>query len=644
LSRFHRSVTFASALAISTLFFAGRAAADDAVVQGTVTWDVVHAAAGTISLFGQTFGARVEVPLVINPGGLSGSYTTTLPTDDYGAFVAVGDCAAAATEEDTFTCPNWLFLSATALTSVIGAGPFEIDVSPPAGFGAVAASGTATLNGSQVVGGTASFGYFQNDASASISAHATSAVDVNGHYAAPVGSGFVFASVEVQQGNCAITQFLFASASDVPAGSNLVLDTSGDGLPPAPAAGAINLDFGVTGVADALGRFGVSFVAPEQDCGGGWNDPHLFDVLAGAYPMAHFDTGSTAISPGTYRIFGDFSRHPSPTVRTDYQYADRNVTVASSQTAEADFRFAPAFVRGTALLDWSQFGPLSTTNDPPGLRFEASAPVPSGSIANPDSTWTISDDATGVHNYTFELPIDPARSWSFSGAFFSFFLADGTFLNLSMIPGVSTRDVAAPVPPLAAGQSTSYDLTNLLKVKMGHVEFAPRTQPGFGPFLTDTSFEVVPGLGVRYEFARGVAPFGAPSALTTVTSGQKSFDADWFDASFNPLHESVTLDVRPTETVSLTDSAPRLDDVQPVPGIICKQSVKVTGRATDPDRIASVTVNGVEADVKNDGTFTRNITIPAGDSVLVVRAADRLGNSIVRSRPLHRNGNNTGCN
>jgi hypothetical protein len=93
----------------------------------------------------------------------------------------------------------------------------------------------------------------------------------------------------------------------------------------------------------------------------------------------------------------------------------------------------------------------------------------------------------------------------------------------------------------------------------------------------------------------------------------------------------------------MTESASHLDNVLPVPGTICAPNVKVTGTATDPDRIASVTVNGVEADVKDDGSFSRSIKIPVGDSTIVVRAADRKGNQLVRSRPVHRNANDSGC-
>jgi hypothetical protein len=638
-----RSVLATGVLALSTLTFANRAAADSNVVHGVVTWNVVNAAAGTVTLNAQTLGQSFEVPLEIDAGGFSATYTTSLPSDDYGVIVAVGDCAAASTQQGSFSCDNRLAFSKSAVVAV-GGGDTEIDLALPAAFGAVAASGTATLSGAPVPG-TATFFYFYGDETTFVSGAARVPIDGSGHYAATSGSGFVFVSADVQQATCVITQSLSASASDVPAGTALTLDVSGDALPPAPPPGRIHLDFGVTGVPDAVGSFSSDQSNPQIDCAGGSNTPVLFNVPAGSYEMGDF-SGAPAITPGTYEIGGAFERPNIPNARVSYNFPNRNVTVASGQTAELDFRFAAAFVRGAMVLDWSQFGPLSTDDPLNTSNFDlfALAAVPPGAFASDQSFWAVIDDATGVHNYSFELPINSALHWSFNGVLFALFLADGSFLNYTARPGVTAPGQATPVPPLGAGQSVSYDMTALVKVAVGHIEFAPHVQPGFGPFLNGTGFEVVTGLGVRQDFVHSVAPFGTPGVFATLIPGQHTIDADWFDASFNPLHDSLVLDVRPNETVSLTESAPHLDDVQPVPGTVCKQSLKVTGRATDPDRIASVTVNGTEADVKSDGSFSRTVSIPTGDSILVVRAADRAGNVIVRRRPLHRNADNSGCN
>jgi hypothetical protein len=117
---------------------------------------------------------------------------------------------------------------------------------------------------------------------------------------------------------------------------------------------------------------------------------------------------------------------------------------------------------------------------------------------------------------------------------------------------------------------------------------------------------------------------------------------NWFDPAFSQLSDTLSLDVRPTETVMLTDSAPHVDALQPVPGDVCNKKVEVTDQASDPDGIALVTINGVDAKVKKKGgSFKMKIDLPVGDSLLTVRATDVLGNSITRQRPLHRP---AGCN
>jgi hypothetical protein len=643
MKRVRRMVACAAVFAASMVAFAAPAAADTAV-HGTVSWDVVHATSGQVTLYGQTQYQAVQVPLVIDPSGLSASYTAnvTVP-DDYAMFVVLGDCPDAATG-NAYLCPEFMYLSGNTITTVTGA-TMELDLAPPAGFGPVAASGTATLSGAPAVGGTVQFYYSASDASSSIFGSAMVSIDGSGHYAATVGSGSVGVDVQPIQASCVANQtlFLFNSADNVAAGSTITLDTSGDGLPPAPPPGAIHVDFGVAGVPDAIGRFFTNPTFETEDCAGGWNAPELWDVPAGSYLMASSFSGSTSISPGTYTPDVSFSRPTDPSVQAGYQYPDRAITVAPGQTAEADYRFSAAFLNVKAPIDWNQFGALDPYNSS-DLQFAAYSSAPAGSQLGAGSTYSIFAGG-GVQSYTFQMPIDPALHWTFYGVTFAIYSADGTFKNIGLVPGLYTvNGTPSPVPPLSAGQSTSYDFTALAKLGVGHVEYAPRALPAYGPYINGNGSQVVPGQGIQLEYVFYSTPYGSPSATFTVMPGQQTLTASWYDPNFNILSDSLNLDIRPNESVSLSDSAPHLDNVQPAPGNVCVATFKVTGVATDPDRVAGVTVNGVEADVKDDGSFSRSIKIPVGDSTIVVRATDRNGAVIVRSRPVHRNADNSGCN
>ena len=623
------------------MFAFANAAAANTVVHGTVSWDVLHASSGSVTLYGQTQGQSVEAPLVINASGFYGTYSVSVPVaDDYSLSAAVGDCPDAATG-NAYLCNDWANLATATPTTVTGAS-VKIDFNPPAGFGPVAASGTATLSGTPAIGGSAQFSYFASDATASVQGVATVSINGKGHYSATVGSGFVSVFVQPKQVACIKTQSLSNSNSNVAAGTSITLDVSGDALPAAPPPGAIRVRFGVTGVSDAIGQFETTPDLGQQDCAGGWSDPELFSVTAGSYLMASGFSGSTAISPGTYTPSGRFNRPAAANVRNEYDYPQLPVTVKSGQTVDADYRFAAAFVHIQAPIDWSQFGALDP-NQQSNVFFSANSSAPAGALIGASTSYSIFA-ASGLQNYVVQMPIDPALHWSFAGAQFALYSADGTFKNIELVPGICSVTSPAPaVPPVTAGHSANYDLTALAKVGVGHLEFAPRTPPASGPFLDGNGSEVVTGQGIRIEYLHYNAPFGATSATATVMPGQQTLSASWYDANFNALSDSLNLDIRPNESVSLSESAPHVDNVQPVPGNVCVATFKVTGTATDPDRVASVTVNGVEADVKSDGSFSRSIKIPVGDSTIVVRATDRKGNVIVRTRPIHRNANNSGC-
>jgi hypothetical protein len=643
-------IACAAGLAATMFAFASPAAADTPppppTVHGVVSWDVVHATAGYVTLFGQTQFQIAQVPLVVDPSGLSGSYTTTVPVEDnYSLFVMIGDCPDAATG-NAFMCDQFMYLSSNPPFPFATAGQTtEMDFIPPDGFGPVAASGNAKLSGTNAIGGTAQFSFLASDAKSSIEGFVTVPIDGSGNYSATIGSGFsVGVGVQPQQVACVVQQYLSTFTSDVAAGSSVELDVSGDALPPAPAPGAIHLDFGVTGVAGVVGTFYQPVFFGQEDCAGGWNDPQLIDVPAGAYLMPSLFSGSTSMSPGPYQPIASFvGPNTDPNVQLQYSYPDRTVTVTSGQTTEADYRIAAAFLNINAPIDWGQFGALDLGQS--NLQFAAYSSAPPGSQFGAASLYNVYVGG-GVQTYAFQMPIDPTLQWGFAGATFVLFSADDNeFKNINLIPGVfSPTGTVPPVPALAPGRSANYDFTALAKIGAGYLEYAPKAQPFYGPFLNGNGSQVVAGQGLQLETLHYNTPFGAPAATATVMPGQQTLSVSWYDSNFNILNDSVNLDIRPNETVSMSENAPHLDNVLPVPGNICTPSLKVTGIATDPVQGLDVTVNGVDANVRNDGSFSSNVKIPVGDSTIVVRATDRNGNVIVRTRPIHRNADNSGCN
>src|SRR6187397_2108312 len=75
------------------LLWAVPALAEDVTLSGTVTWDVVNAQSGYVLVFGLSeVGFSAQVPLDVDAGGHSGTYSLAVPPDDYVVYVNVGAC------------------------------------------------------------------------------------------------------------------------------------------------------------------------------------------------------------------------------------------------------------------------------------------------------------------------------------------------------------------------------------------------------------------------------------------------------------------------------------------------------------------------------------------------------------------------
>ena len=78
--------------------------------------------------------------------------------------------------------------------------------------------------------------------------------------------------------------------------------------------------------------------------------------------------------------------------------------------------------------------------------------------------------------------------------------------------------------------------------------------------------------------------------------------------------------------------------------IVEAKRIQVTGRATDADGIFEITVNGIEANVTENGNFTANVPLKYGKNDLIVKATDMKQSSSTKTFTIKRksaNNNNT---
>ncbi|PWG04373.1 caspase family protein [Polaribacter aquimarinus] len=74
--------------------------------------------------------------------------------------------------------------------------------------------------------------------------------------------------------------------------------------------------------------------------------------------------------------------------------------------------------------------------------------------------------------------------------------------------------------------------------------------------------------------------------------------------------------------------------------IVEAKRIQVRGRATDTDGIFEITVNGVEANVSDDGTFTANVPLKYGKNDLIVTATDMKQSSSTKTFTIKRKSKN----
>ncbi len=74
--------------------------------------------------------------------------------------------------------------------------------------------------------------------------------------------------------------------------------------------------------------------------------------------------------------------------------------------------------------------------------------------------------------------------------------------------------------------------------------------------------------------------------------------------------------------------------------IVKTKRIQVRGKATDADGIFEITVNGIEANVSDDGTFIANVPLKYGKNDLVVKATDMKQSSSTKTFTIKRNSPN----
>jgi uncharacterized protein YfaP (DUF2135 family) len=121
----------------------------------------------------------------------------------------------------------------------------------------------------------------------------------------------------------------------------------------------------------------------------------------------------------------------------------------------------------------------------------------------------------------------------------------------------------------------------------------------------------------------------APSTVTASAEGSVTFYAWAKDAAGN-----VSASKSATVTVSLTTvTLPTLTVSTLADGSFTNQAtVNVSGDASDPDGIQSVTVNGQAVTVNADGSFSTALALVAGSNAITVVATDTTGSQQTESR------------
>jgi hypothetical protein len=221
-----------------------------------------------------------------------------------------------------------------------------------------------------------------------------------------------------------------------------------------------------------------------------------------------------------------------------------------------------------------------------------------------------------------------------------------TFATLSFQCSDATSGISfCPAPSVASGEGTGLIFKAKTADKAGHEKEVSVTLniDGTAPNLIVNSFAPLVRTspltlsGTAHDAASGLASVtcnGQAATLSgdsfscsaTLARGGNSIRIAAVDKVGNLTQQSIA--------VTLDNVAPSLALDAPLAGqTLNAASVEVSGGATDDDAVASVTVNGANVTLAEDGTFVTTVALGEGTNSIVVAAKDPAGNttSVTRS-------------
>ena len=333
-------------------------------------------------------------------------------------------------------------------------------------------------------------------------------------------------------------------------------------------------------------------------------------------------------NPGTWSLYAYAYQQTDDGGTSYYQFPYVYVTVAPGEDLTGiDFDLDPAYMEGTLTLgDWRS--PSSSS-----VYVYASGSNGAGSQYYKSLT-------SGVPETTpYCLFLDPDVSWPSVSLGVSNYYYEGSNSSYNSVSGYIAN---SGIPDLEAGDTHTQDF-DLLDFNASTLTLN-LTVAGGG----NLSYPQVTASGTYYDedgnyvystYANGSSGQSNVSEGTvTLTLAPGTYDisasayvnGSW--TTFGVLNDYV---VEPGDVIEQDLSAPALVITSPAPGSVfeCHTDVTVSGTATDPSGVDSVTVNGTEVDVDEDGNFETVLeNLDSGTHTVEITATDTLGNSVTIQR------------
>jgi hypothetical protein len=334
-------------------------------------------------------------------------------------------------------------------------------------------------------------------------------------------------------------------------------------------------------------------------------------------------------NPGSWSLYANAYATTDDGGYTYYNFPYIYVNVLPGEDLTGvDFHLDPAYAEGTlALGDW---------RDPSSSSVYVQAYGANGAYTQYYKTYYSID----VDSTPYCLFLDANTSWQLSSAGVTNYYYDGTNNAYNSVSGYIANGA---IPDLDEGDTYERDISVLdfnastltlhLTVAGGGTLSNPQVN-AYGYYLDGDGNYV-------YSSNANASNYGQTNVTegtVTLTLAPGTYDitasayvnGSW--TSFGVLNDYV---VEPGDVIDQDLDAPVLVITSPAPAseFECHSDVTVSGVATDPSGVASVTVNGTSVDVDEDGNFETVLEhVATGTHTVEITAVDTLGNAVTIQR------------